>query len=699
MKAVITIIILSCCFFSELSAAFAQSSKTKTRTQTKKIGNSDQSKVPRKRALLVGISKYARGGKDDWWNLSSARDVELLGKILRDKFEFDEVTILDEQKGETSKAAIIKAFRSNLINKTQKDDIVYFHFSGHGQQIPDNDGDEIDGYDESIVPSDYVSQKDGSRNLRDDEIGQMLDELKKRQPANVTVSLDSCYSGSATRGELPARGGDWQGEPVSDGLVRGEDLSGSGFLSGSAKPAEGYVFLSAASPNQAASQTYDADEKPMGLFTYALVKALAEANPKTTYRDLFERVNDLMIAKAGNMQTPQLEGELDKKLMDGATLPLQNYLTVKTDENGTAKLQAGKLQGMTRGSKFAIYPGGTKNFAAEAKLADAEIVELDSLFSTLKILSGKSLDKNTTLRAVETERSYSDFALKIAVEKLEVLEGGAEIQKELEKLPLVRAITRSKEGSYDLLIRAAQEEDRRSGTVEKEFRGVILQRPNGFTAAKISEEEDLIREIQIVLKDELRWQVVRSLEGANPEQQIELRLVKIDKEGTKIAASDEQGLINSNSGQIELEVGDLIMLEVRNTGESPVYVTILNLRSDGKVGPGFPQKLGNLPASDNRIKNDGEWKRIAKPYVFRITEPVGAESFKAIATLEPTDFTPLIDAKFLQRSSSEKSELEKNAEKNPLGKVFLALSEGKRSGSADAPPEWTTATVTFLVKQ
>ena len=90
----------------------------------------------------------------------------------------------------------VDAFREFLIKPTTKGDIVFFHYSGHGQQIPDDNGDEIDAYDESLVPSDYVSQKDGSKNIRDDEIGQLLDELKAKEPANVTISLDSCFSGT-----------------------------------------------------------------------------------------------------------------------------------------------------------------------------------------------------------------------------------------------------------------------------------------------------------------------------------------------------------------------------------------------------------------------------------------------------------------------------------------------------------------------
>ena len=214
---------------------------------------------PRKLALLIGISKYNRGSKErnhDWWNLNTEYDIKLLKEVLIRKFQFNEkdILVLAEPK-DTTHQAIVDAFRRHLIAQAQAGDIVYFHFSGHGQQIPDDDGDEADGYDETIIPSDYVSQSDGSKNIRDDEIGKLLDELKAKNPANVTVTLDSCYSGTATRGDLPVRGGPWMGTPVPKEKIRGEDTSASGIMERGGTPAQKYVFLSAASPRETAKET------------------------------------------------------------------------------------------------------------------------------------------------------------------------------------------------------------------------------------------------------------------------------------------------------------------------------------------------------------------------------------------------------------------------------------------------------------
>lgn len=37
-------------------------------------------------------------------------------------------------------------------------DAVFTHYSGHGGKLRDDDGDEKDGYDETLVPVDYTSK-------------------------------------------------------------------------------------------------------------------------------------------------------------------------------------------------------------------------------------------------------------------------------------------------------------------------------------------------------------------------------------------------------------------------------------------------------------------------------------------------------------------------------------------------------------
>ncbi|KAG6328631.1 hypothetical protein ID866_10458 [Astraeus odoratus] len=66
-----------------------------------------------------------------------------------------------------------------LVRDAQPHDSLFFHYSGHGGQIPDTNGDETDGLDEVIYPVDY-------------------------KQAGIIVD-DSCHSGTAL-GQLPSIG-------------------------------------------------------------------------------------------------------------------------------------------------------------------------------------------------------------------------------------------------------------------------------------------------------------------------------------------------------------------------------------------------------------------------------------------------------------------------------------------------------------
>ena len=79
-----------------------------------------------------------------------------------------------------------------LVRGASANDALFFHFSGHGGQTKDTDGDEADGYDEVIYPVDYEERG----HIVDDDMYMIL---VKPLPAGcrLTAIYDSCHSGSA----------------------------------------------------------------------------------------------------------------------------------------------------------------------------------------------------------------------------------------------------------------------------------------------------------------------------------------------------------------------------------------------------------------------------------------------------------------------------------------------------------------------
>lgn len=177
-----------------------------------------------KKALLVGISDYESFKfKTGWMNVNGTNDVELIKNDLKVQ-GFNDVQLLTD--AQATYGNIIKGL-DRLISKAEKGDIIYFHFSGHGQPILDQNDDEglEDRWDESIIPIDAALcySKDvyeGEHHITDDLLSEKLLKLRKKVGKNgfVYAILDACYSGTGTRD------GDLNSDSDETAPTRGIDL-------------------------------------------------------------------------------------------------------------------------------------------------------------------------------------------------------------------------------------------------------------------------------------------------------------------------------------------------------------------------------------------------------------------------------------------------------------------------------------------
>jgi hypothetical protein len=147
----------------------------------------------KKKALCIGINYIGqqaalRGCIND------ARNIE---RFLCERFGYkreDIVVLTDDQQDPRSiptRSNMIKAMQW-LVTGAQPNDSLFFHYSGHGGQTKDMDGDEADGYDEVIYPVDF--KKAG--HIVDDEMHDIM--VKPLLPGcRLTAIYDSCHSGSA----------------------------------------------------------------------------------------------------------------------------------------------------------------------------------------------------------------------------------------------------------------------------------------------------------------------------------------------------------------------------------------------------------------------------------------------------------------------------------------------------------------------
>ena len=158
-----------------------------------------------RRALLIGISDYGNVDEDPnkWANISGANDITLLTPAFKAQ-GFSVTSLVDS---EATHAGITKAL-DKLAKESKKGDLVYIHFSMHGQPYEDLNGDEEDGWDEALIPIDAQMQYlegvyEGENHLLDDELEVYFNEIRHKIGKNgqLYVILDACHSGTASRGD------------------------------------------------------------------------------------------------------------------------------------------------------------------------------------------------------------------------------------------------------------------------------------------------------------------------------------------------------------------------------------------------------------------------------------------------------------------------------------------------------------------
>ncbi|KAK9239944.1 caspase domain-containing protein [Lipomyces kononenkoae] len=147
----------------------------------------------RKKALLIGINYIGQRNQLK----GCINDVKNVSNFLVQRYGYryeDMVILSDDQMNQRSiptKANMIDAMQW-LVRNAQPNDSLFFHYSGHGGQTPDLDGDEEDGYDEVIYPVDYQT----AGHLVDDDMHDIM--VRPLQPGvRLTAIFDSCHSGTA----------------------------------------------------------------------------------------------------------------------------------------------------------------------------------------------------------------------------------------------------------------------------------------------------------------------------------------------------------------------------------------------------------------------------------------------------------------------------------------------------------------------
>ncbi|OEL37239.1 Metacaspase-1 [Dichanthelium oligosanthes] len=251
----------------------------------------------KKRAVLIGIT-YAGVRRGCGELRGPINDVKCMRNLLCQRFGFPSecvIMLTDDQRDPfrmPTKDNIRMAMHW-LVQGCSYGDSLVFHFSGLGAQVADDDGDEVDGYDEAICPVDSFQKGP----ILDDEINEAI-VRPLVHGARLHAVVDACYS--ATVLDLPflcrvARNGYWQWEdqrPPS-GAWKGTSGGQAVLISGYSDGKSNFAVM----PDAYAS---------VGAMTHSFIRAV-ECEPRgVTYGRLLSSMRTIM--KGGGASYGDLQG-------------------------------------------------------------------------------------------------------------------------------------------------------------------------------------------------------------------------------------------------------------------------------------------------------------------------------------------------------------------------------------------------------
>lgn len=266
-----------------------------------------------KRAVLIGINKYQVPGAD---LQGCVNDVKNLSGALTTYYGFADKDITTLTDAQAKKKAMERAI-NKLIRSGKKGDVLLLHYSGHGSNVPDDNGDEADHRDEILCPTDL----DWKNPFRDDWLRKTLGKL--RSGVNLTVIMDCCHSGTITRVMNPFDAPRRQRFlPCPWDLIAtesGRKLRGTvrGQLSKAPRGrkrkkdivhADIQEMLITGCRDTQTSADAHIGGTYNGALTYYLVESIKEAEGKLTYRELHRRTMAKLKTEDFD-QIPQLEGQ------------------------------------------------------------------------------------------------------------------------------------------------------------------------------------------------------------------------------------------------------------------------------------------------------------------------------------------------------------------------------------------------------
>lgn len=604
-----------------------------------------------KHALVVGIGKYSPAS--EFRPISADNDVRIIMKLLRQQGFTDTLVLLNEQATKSGFLQACQKLRENI----KPGDIVFIHFSTHGQQLEDNSGDEIDGLDEAIALYDARSRCSvdykGENHLTDDELGRLIEGLRKNlgKDGDILVMIDACHSGNMTRGvdTVILRGG-YPPLMIKEGtpeeLTRGGDKQSGTKNAGNSKSDEkqdfiytemnqmnhgdlaNYVIFSACENNEVSSE-FCYSQKYFGPLTWAFLNALLNNSSENyTYNKLYHDIRYEMISMFENYKTRQNptmeaagEGE-DKVIFGGEVVRQQKFFTInKFIAPDKVVMSAGNISGIFDSTAVEVYPSGTLEPGKLGTKGIRGIVTDAGYMESVVQLESPLTDTKPGNHWIFIAKRRID-GYKVAVNLGAFTNTGLKNQviSELTNLSFVVLKTESPEFILEQKKNKPDEMVLILARNMKLYRDKIKTENLGTTMIKIAQVH-----------------LLKNLKVSAPEVSMEIMLLPSDTiHCAKSKFQNEKTMRNSLRENV-----DTAMLVIENTGRKEFYFNLVDIDPEDNFSVILPNK--EVSISDCFLQPGKKFRKI---YVFQ--KPYGTETLKFFVSGRKFDLRPVF-------SSAEKS--------------------------------------------
>lgn len=621
-------------------------------------------KTPKKIALLVGISEYSKAYKNylTWSPTSAYNDIKYFKSVLTRR-GYSEFIVIENSDATHDK--ILYALNDSLLSIVGKGDFVHFHFSGHGQRIFDDNADEIDGLDESIVPYDaaklYIKNTyEGENHIRDDELRRSVDQIRKKlgELGHMTVTIDACYSGSGLRSDIVSkvRGTELILESEEHSQTR-EDIINleKGFEGFStSKDLSPMVAFFGSSMDELNYECRSDIQEQVGSLSYAYCMAISAIDSNDTYQDLFNEILHIMNYKAP-FQHPQAEGSLNKLIGGGITESSYGEFDILgmevMDSTLILKINKGLIDGYGDGAKVKLMSESLQDQVFFGYIKRSDLVTSDVVF--YKWDEGQDFEKADIKvylldhRVNHNTKIFADASMRKYLQKNNL------ISQDFEKYDIVNDKVNS-----DLIMQFDSIGNR-----------IVLSNLSGTFKDSVD-----INNCSAAISKYFKAEILRNLSGKKNRISAKVSLI-IESEKWKLKSKRKQ----------KLNVGDRYKIHIKNDGNEPFYFSLIYIDNLNSIYVDIPQcdEYNNCSHTAEEMKLEPN-ASITFFQIFTVDIPLGIDVIKLITSSNPVD---------LRTVSNDRSEIE--IKENTIEYLF---NEVKNNQELDNKSYFTLPNNTYTIE-